>query len=244
MNPTFHHHHIGNSDTSTDDQLDPNAGFVTDPDASVFTLADPALDSGLLTVATFSSAQSFQPAATTDPISSATSESHGSAAGLVILVNYDTSVTSLMTSNPTLYADYTGAIATAVQFYESEITNPVTITLDLGWGEVHGSSIQSGAVGESAYQQGIFTYAQIYNALKATDKTSSVQLAAVASLPSTDPTNGASFRVSTAEEEALGIASANAGSLGWIGLDSSSSWSWSQSSIASGTYDAVGVPRT
>src|SRR5258708_3784682 len=64
---------------------------------------------------------------------------------ITINVSYDSSVTALQTSNPTLYTDYTTAVQTAVQYYESIITNPITVTIRFGWGEVGGASIDAGS---------------------------------------------------------------------------------------------------
>jgi hypothetical protein len=69
--------------------------------------------------------------------------------GLVINVSFDSSVTSLQTSNMMLFNEYTNAAQAAVQFFESEITNPITVNINFGWGEAGGNPIAPGASGQS-----------------------------------------------------------------------------------------------
>ncbi len=64
-------------------------------------------------------------------------------------VDYDSSVTGLATSNPTLYSEFTTGVADAVQYLESLFTNQVTVTLDVGYGELDGQSLDSGDLGEN-----------------------------------------------------------------------------------------------
>jgi hypothetical protein len=166
--------------------------------------------------------------------------------GLVIDVTYDSSVTDLDTVgnaayDPTLYNDYVSAAQAAVQFYEDTFTNPVTLNINFGWGEVGGSTIAAGDLAESSRYTQTYNYAQVLKAVKATDTTSAVQSAALATLPATDPTGGGKFSISTAESKVLGLFPAYTGSDGSVGLDSSAAFSWSQTDIASGTFDAVGA---
>ena len=104
---------------------------------------------------------------------------------LTIDAIYDTSVTSLETSNPALYQDYISAVQTAVQFYENEISSPLTITLGFGWGEIDGQLLTGSAVSESESTGYDYNYAQLYAAVQATDTTSAIQKEAAASLPAT-----------------------------------------------------------
>jgi len=161
--------------------------------------------------------------------------------GLIINANYDTSVTSLQTSNPTLYSEYTNAVQHAIQAFENLIVTSVTVSINFGWGEVNGSPISPGASGESSTYQDTYSYSTLYNAVKATETTSAVQVAAVASLPATDPTGGATFSIATAEAAALGLDTSGQNIGGFVGLDSSTNWSWTQSSVPAGTEDAIGT---
>jgi collagen type I alpha len=176
---------------------------------------------------------------TVDPVDSVTdAQPH-----LVINVSYDSSVTSLQTTNLTLYNEYTTAVQTAVQFYENAISSPITVNINFGWGEVANSPIDPGASGESSTSFLSETYAQLYGAVKTTDVTSPVQVAAVNSLPTTDPTGGATFLVATAEAKALGLTPASTDNDGSVGLDSSASenWAWTQATVGPTNNDAVGT---
>jgi hypothetical protein len=172
---------------------------------------------------------------------------------LTIVVTFDNSVSSLQTTDPTLYNEYTTAVNTAVQFYENTITNPITVSINFGWGEIgataaepSGFPIDPGADGESDTFQFNTTYNLLHAAVVATDTTSAVQLTAVSTLPLTDPTHGATFSIATAEAVALGLATPReiGGAAfvgGSVGLDSTAAWSWVQTSIAPDTGDAVGT---
>ncbi len=166
----------------------------------------------------------------------------------VINATFDSSVTGLQTTDPTLYSEYTGAVTAAIQFFEQNFTNNITVNINFGWGEVAGMGIAAGASGESSASLNTFTYNQVLTALTATDTTSAVQTAAVASLPTTDPTNGGTFDVNFAEQLALGLTGGSASSTtndGSVGLDSSASenWVWTQNGNYSSntSNDAVGT---
>lgn len=234
MNPLFRHHGmkshsgdltVGTPATAADSLSDPSA-ILVDPGTAAALAVDPTDDETL-------------PSANvpgTGPV-----HADAGTAGLVIDVNYDSSVTSLATTDPTLFAEYEGAVQTAVQYYESIITNPITVTISFGWGEIDGSVIEPGAVGESIAYVDNTTYGAVYNALQAADTTSTVQIAAAASLPAIDPTDGATFQVTTAEANVLGLYPASQYVGGFVGLDSTAAWSWSQTNVAPGTEDAVGT---
>jgi glycosyltransferase involved in cell wall biosynthesis len=164
--------------------------------------------------------------------------------GLTINISYDSSVTSLEASDPTLFSEYTSAAQAAVAFYENAFTNPLTINIDFGWGEVGGDTLPSGALAASETFISNYSYSQLYSAyrqLASLNTASAVQQAAFNILPSTDPTGGATFLVATAEARALGLSGAETSLDGSVGLGSSVSWSWSQTNIAPGTFDAVGA---
>lgn len=158
---------------------------------------------------------------------------------ITINVTYDSNVMALATSDPTLYTNYTAAIQTAVQYYESIITNPITVSIGFGWGEINDTPIGSDDAGESQTSLDTFSYSQVYNAVKTHDTTSAVQLAAVASLPTTDPTNGATFVLATSEAAALGLPTVGKVG-GFVGLSSSVNFAWTPD-VSSGQLYAVGV---
>ena len=158
---------------------------------------------------------------------------------MIINVSYGSSVTSL---NLTLEADYESAVQQAVQFYDTEFTNNVTVNISFGYGFLGDTTtpVASTATAQNIHYQNTFTYAQLLAAVQESDIQTGVQLAAVASLPGTDPTGGGLFEVSTAEQKALGLG--NSTSLdGIIGLSSVYQYSWNEPSIAPNTVDAVGA---
>jgi hypothetical protein len=181
----------------------------------------------------------------------------------VINATYDSSVTSLQTSNVTLYDQYTAAVQTAVSFFESHISSNITVNIVFGYGDVPstdgsaGTALLPGSIGTSSSSYDTFTYAQLYSAVSAVDGASgasAVQKAALASLPATDQTGGATFSVNYAEELALGLAGATTstggaaaatsatidGAIG-IGADASLNWAWGQTPASTNGNDPVGT---
>jgi VCBS repeat-containing protein len=160
---------------------------------------------------------------TTSGTSTTTTSGGSSSSGLVINVTYDTSVNSAPSG-------FTADVASVVQWFEKTFTNPITINIDVGYGEVDGQSLSSGALGESMYYLNSYSYSQVQNALTG------------ASLPSTDPTSGGTFWVSTAEGKATGLVSGSSVD-GYVGFNSSSNiFAYNDSNgVPIGQYDFVGT---
>jgi Ca2+-binding RTX toxin-like protein len=150
--------------------------------------------------------------------------------GLTIHVNYDASVASA----PAGFKDVVGQV---VQYFQSHFTDPITVTINVGYGEVGGWTLSSSALGSSQTYISSFSYSQIVNALTADAKTIDDQ-SAVASLPAIDPTGG-KYWVSTAEGKALGLLSNGAGLDGNIGFSSQSGiFDYNNTDgVGSGQYD-------
>src|SRR5215467_3669479 len=118
---------------------------------------------------------------------------------LAFNITYDSSVDSAPSGFKTAFQN-------AIQFVSSTYSDPITITLGVGWGEFAGRSLSPGDIGESVTNQTpLLTYDQVRTAL-INDAKSPADEIAVASLPSTDPTGGASFVMARAEGKALRIA--------------------------------------
>lgn len=64
------------------------------------------------------------------------------AAGLVFNVTYDSSVASAPAGFKTAFTD-------AVNFIEATYTDPITINMHVGWGEINGGSLSPGNLGQS-----------------------------------------------------------------------------------------------
>ena len=156
----------------------------------------------------------------------------GVAGGLVFNITYDSSVSSAP-------AGFTSAIGDVVNYYESVFNDPITVNIDVGWGEVAGQSL-GGALGASETYLGVISYSQLKAALAA-DAKSADDASAVASLPGGDPTGGGSFVVTTAEAKALGLGT-DAAVDGYVGFSSSVNYTFDPNNRAvSGTYDFIGV---
>ena len=149
-----------------------------------------------------------------------------------INVNWDASVTSAP-------AGFTSDIVAAVQYLESMFTDAVTVTVNVGYGEVANNSLGT-ALGASLTNMTSLSYSSLYNALKADNKTAT-DAAVVASLPSAaSPISNATYWTSTAEAKALGLASGTTvdGSVGF-GLSAPFTYGMTNTTgtVLAGTYD-------
>src|SRR5690242_2292896 len=142
--------------------------------------------------------------------SSATSGGFSSA-GLIINVSYDASVASAP-------AGFKTAVDAVVQWFESHFSDPITINIGVGYGEVGGQTMGAGSLGQSMYFLGSYNYSTVKNALAA-DATTTSDATALASLPSTNPTGNGTFWLATAEAKALGLASGSTID-GYVGFSS------------------------
>lgn len=161
------------------------------------------------------------------------SASGTASSGFVINVVYDSSVANAPSG-------LTAAVAAVVSYYESVITTPVSITIDVGYGEIAGQSLGSGALGESETYLTSVSYAALQGALvKNADAIGDT--AAAASLPTATPVSG-QFWVSTAEAKALGLAGASTSVDGYVGFASNANFAYSEASgVGSGQYDFYSV---
>ena len=106
--------------------------------------------------------------------------------------------------NPaTLPSGFVAAVDYVVNYFESTFTNPVTVNIHVGYGEIAGQSLGTGALGESETFIDSVSYAQTLAALKA-NQSSPTQLNAYSTLPATTPLPGGTLWMATAAEKALG----------------------------------------
>ena len=115
----------------------------------------------------------------------------GSGAGLVINVTYEQSQSSLP-------AAFVSAINYVVNYFESIFTNPITVNIDVGYGEIDGQSLERTRLARARRSWPTTAIRRIKNALANTDPS------AAASMPSSMPVNGTMW-VGTAEAKALGL---------------------------------------
>ena len=97
-------------------------------------------------------ARARQPAASSGSVPGGISAGNGQ--GFVINVVYDSSVANAP-------AGFTQTIANVVNFYESQFSTPLTITIDVGYGEIDGQSMRPAALGESQAYMTSVSYAQL-----------------------------------------------------------------------------------
>src|SRR5262249_17996286 len=124
---------------------------------------------------------------------------------------------------------------------ESHFSNPVTITIDVGYGEVDGQSLGAGALGESATNFNSVSYSVLQNALAA-NLNAIGDTAAAASLPATSPVNG-QWWVSTAQSEGWGMPSGQNNPDGLVGFSGGPNFFVYNDStgVPSSKYDFFGV---
>ncbi len=159
----------------------------------------------------------------------------GSAGGLQFNLIWDASVSSAP-------AAFMSDVVAAAQLYASEFSNREVINVQVGFGEVGGTRLPSGALAASMSNGYLTNYTTIYNALKQDASWSSYQATADASLTSADPTHGGRFFVTSAEAKALGLVSGTGTGIdGYIGLSSGSAFSYNQNSVGATQYDAIGA---
>ncbi|MHB8527895.1 MAG: NF038122 family metalloprotease [Caulobacteraceae bacterium] len=137
-------------------------------------------------------------------------------------------------------AGFVQAVDAAAGFWDATITNPISITIDFGYGEIAGQSIGPGALAESESYGYYFTYSQVRAALAASAISPSDHTSLVG-LPLSDPTAGGQFFVTTAEANALSLAPGNVPD-GYVGLSSAVPFTFDPANRAvAGKFDAVGA---
>ena len=154
-----------------------------------------------------------------------------------INITYDPSVNAAP-------AGFKTAVQAAVQFFDTTFTNNISVNISFGWGEVGGSLLGASSVGESsAIFDNFRSYAQVKSYLLAADANIPAVFSAVQSLPTVDPTGGATFVIPTSEEKALGIFNGNANTPdGYVGLSTTAAFTFDPNNRAvAGAYDAIGV---
>ena len=152
----------------------------------------------------------------------------GTAGGFQIDLIWDASVSNAP-------AGFKTAVTAAAQFLTSLFTNHEIINIDVGYGEVNGSAMSSGDLGQSQSYGYLSNYATVAAAL-AHDN---YPVVAAANAPT-----GAQFFLTSAEAKTYGIISATSSGVdGFIGLSASYPMDYSASGPAagSGNYSAVGV---
>jgi hypothetical protein len=155
---------------------------------------------------------------------------------LTFNVSYDS-------STATAPSGFFSAFQDAINFYQNEYSDPITINIDVGWGEINGNSLSPGNLGQSStYQQGDYTYAQIHTAL-VNDSKSAADATAISHLPASYPVVRAPFVMANAEAKALGLLAGNASGVdGYVGFNKTASYTYDPNNRAvPGEYDFIGL---
>ena len=142
-----------------------------------------------------------------------------------------------------LPAGFVAAINYVTSYFDHLFTDPITINIDVGYGEVDGQTLSSGALGENIANLNSFSYAQVRSAL-ATDSRSADDTSAVASLPSSDPIGGThAYWLSVAEQRALGLYPATDSTVdGYVGFSNTYPFDYNRNDgISAGSYDFIGT---
>lgn len=139
------------------------------------------------------------------------------------------------------------AINAAVQFLESEITNNITVNIQIGYGTYWNGRATLGVNDPIAQTHvnapPITAYSTLRSAL-ISHATSADDQSAIATLGTDDPLQPASnYAITTAEEKALGLLSGTATAIdAWIGINNTASFTYDPNNRSvAGAYDAIGV---
>jgi hypothetical protein len=213
---------------------DPTDGIDTNACGNATDTGSADTPAGLFIVGDAGSGSAQSAAAVTSSAAPAPSVVTVAGSALTIDITWDASVSSAPSG-------FMPAVIAAAQAYETAFNNAITINLDIGFGEIAGSGMGSGALGESeSYLQSV-SYTQLIAALQSHNNDATTA-AVLASLPASQPIGGTLW-LTTAQAKALGIASANGSGLdGYIGLGSAYGFTYNDSNgVAGGTYDFNGV---
>ena len=170
-----------------------------------------------------------------------------------ITLRLDNSLYSLSSSNPGEYTQITTDLQTLVNFLASHFTNnPNDLThpehsflMNVGWGEVGGSALPSGALGGSSYN----LYATSYSSLQAgfaniavANETASGSQAV--NIPGSEPfaTSNPEFMITAAQKHALNIPVSGGTAYGGVGFSSAANtFYFDPSHPVPGQYDFMGI---
>jgi len=150
----------------------------------------------------------------------------GSSHGLQIDLVWDSSVSKAPSG-------FMQAIIDAAAYYTTIISTREVITIDVGYGEIGGSSLSSGALGESESYGYLTNFSTVTTALAHDNFVFSA---------ANEPT-GSQFFVTSAEAKALGLVNPTAGLDGYVGFGSLSGtgYSWNTAASPTGSNSNTGV---
>jgi hypothetical protein len=139
-------------------------------------------------------------------------------------------------------ATFKSAVTSVAQFFQNLYSDPVTINVTVGYGEVGGQLLPSGALGSNITFLNSYGYSQIRSAFAA-DSKGGDDGTAVATLPATSPApGGGTYWVARAEAKALGLIGASGNLDGNVGFSNTVAFDYDNSNgVTAGQYDFFGV---
>src|SRR5664280_2095162 len=143
-----------------------------------------------------------------------------------INVTWDQSVSGLPTG-------FVSAVNYVVNYLDTLFTNNATINIDVGYGEVAGSTLGSNALGASISMYVGASYNSLRSALLAENAPGS------STLPSTSPLAGSPF-VTQADAKALGLSSSTTVD-GYVGFNNTVAWDYTTAAPSAGQYYLIGT---
>src|ERR1700722_6044233 len=126
-------------------------------------------------------------------------------------VNFDQPPSSLPSG-------FVAAVDYVVSYFDSLFTNNVTVTINVGFGEIAGQALSAGALGESEQAAvSSVSYSAVRNALIAEGTAGSATLPATSPAPASD-----TLLMASSDKKALGLIPSNTTLDGYVGFDSAS----------------------
>ena len=162
----------------------------------------------------------------------------GNAHGLEIDLIWDSSVTSAAN-----WKAIESSVIFAAEIFTSLFTNHDVLNIAVGFGEVAGSALQAGALGESASLGYLVPNdGTVDAALGAADaQLVHAGLMSPNAVSALDGVAGASFFITSADAKALGLVDPAAGLDGFIGLSNTAPISFGHLFAGRSQYDAIGI---
>lgn len=154
-------------------------------------------------------------------------------AGLTINVVWSASVANAP-------AAFKPAFLNVVNYFTSHYSDPVTITIQVGYGESGGQTLGGGMLGSNGSYYTTYSYTQVLNNIKADAKTADDALA-VSMLPSTDPLGNGSYYVFNSLAKAIGLSPTTYTVDASNGFSSTAAFDYDPSDGISGGYDFQAV---
>lgn len=153
------------------------------------------------------------------------------AGAMTVNLTYDSTVTSLSTSTQNAIK---GALNTVVAAYDTAITNPITVNINIGWGAVNGTALANGEIAETRDSSLGSNYTSVKSYLSTFGGV----------MPANNPASTNLYLLPQAEAKALGVTGSFAAIDAYIGFSSSATWDFNNANgVTTNTYDFIGAAK-